>query len=132
MNLKIRNNSGFIAAEVLLALTIAGMCLTPISALIRNTIVGLADYAKKTGKIFAMKNVLAYQTFKVDWEKKQDKADKVTRKEQRFDIIYERGTTPRISGLTAQQLKNLTIQQVSIAKDTDKIFSLLYKPKKFK
>jgi len=121
--------------EVVFALTIVGMSLTPVYALIRNVVVGLADYALQSKKLFAVQNVLSYQLFKARADKKVRNPLRETFKELGFMVRYERKplVKGRIKELSDLYVQNLMVQDAAIAKERgESIVSFLYKPKTFK
>src|SRR5262249_35030348 len=104
-----KNNSGFTLVEVLLAMAIIGLVLTPIFAIQLGVMRANARASQALSRIFLAKQFLVESEFQLKPEDQEKRIEKKIEKPA-MTLIYELKRIPENSAL--KKFKNILIQSV--------------------
>jgi len=129
-------NSGFMLTEVLIAIAIVGIVITPILLIQYNALVGTNDFSGKIRRLFVMKNFMVEQGFKASEQKEQKAVAEKNIKDSNVTLKYVRDKIkkglPPFKNFDDAQVGNLCVQRIEAefgVKKKDVLIRFLYKPK---
>ncbi len=128
--IRIKNN-GFTLIEVLLALAMSALVLTPILMLLGTTVPGVARSSRKLGRFLAAKTVLESSIFKSAYDPKYS-LKKVAIPEQNVTLSFEQSALDKDERFKA--FPGLVKQQVIMEwtergkKMNDRLITFTYRP----
>ena len=133
-NLNCKNcKSGFMLTEVLIAMAIVAIVLTPVLSQ-TNVLRFLVNYSRRLKIVFDSKNIIVEQTFRAKEDKEQRSMFGVKDKKTGNIFKYVRDVVkkgaPPFKNFDDSQIKNLCKQEVSTTYKNRKIITVnfLYKP----
>jgi len=121
--------------EVLMAMTIVAITVTPIYMSISNSLRFSYRYYRERERVFAMKNLMLEQMYKAKEDKKQKASVNKKLKRPNLSLAYTRDVVKKdkmFKQIPKNQLQNLCTQKVVATfggmKEKDYFGCLLYKP----
>ena len=127
-----KNKSGFTLIEVLLAMAIVGLVLTPIFAIQLNVMRSNSRASQLLARIFAGKQFLVDSEFQLKPDEQEKRIEKKVEKPP-TTLIYELKRVPENSAL--KKFKNILIENVTMQwvdrqgkKRTQRLVTFVFKP----